>query len=67
MCTGFGVHRFRDIFSNDLSRNDKIARNYYNSYMGHQQRYISKENQSTGRDISNSNVVSRTQSCYSRK
>jgi len=67
MCTGFGVHRFRDIFSNDLSRNDKIARNYYNSYMGHQQRYISKEKQSTGRGISNSNVVSRTQSCYSRK
>jgi len=38
------MHRFCDTFSNDLSRNDKIARNYYNSYMGHQQRYISKEN-----------------------
>jgi len=66
MCTGFGMHRLRDIFSNDLSRNDKIALNYYNSYMDHQQRYISKQNQSTGRGISNSNVVSQTQSCYSQ-
>jgi len=34
--------------------------------MGHQQPYISKENQSTDRSISNSNVVSRTQSLFAK-
>lgn len=32
MCTGFGIHKFRSIFSNDLPRNDKIASDYYNAY-----------------------------------
>ncbi|XP_036151265.1 uncharacterized protein LOC118648875 [Monomorium pharaonis] len=67
MCTGFGMHRFRDIFSNDLSRNDKIVRNYYNTYMTHQQSYISNKNQFIGRGMSHSGCASQTQSCYSRK
>jgi hypothetical protein len=67
MCTGFGMHKLRDIFSNDLSRNDKIARDYYNSYVKRHQRYISKEKQFTGRGISNSCGSLRPQSCYSRK
>lgn len=33
MSTGFGIHKFRSAFSNDLSRNDKIVNDYYNAYI----------------------------------
>lgn len=33
MATGFGIHQFRDVFSHDLQRNDKIAHEYYNAYI----------------------------------
>lgn len=36
MSCGLGIHRFRSTFSNDLSRNDKIAYDYYKAYIGNQ-------------------------------
>lgn len=63
MCNGFGMHRFSNIFSNDLSRNDKIVRDYYNMYMKRHQQNNSVHNKFIGRGIYNRRV----QECYSRK
>lgn len=33
MSTGLGIHKFRSVFSSDLSSNDKIVYDYYKAYI----------------------------------
>lgn len=67
MCSGFGMYRFRDIFSNNLPQNDKIVREYYSTYMKRNQKKNNVHKKLTGRGICNLINVSRIQECYSRK
>ena len=74
MCNGFGIHRFREIFSNNLCRNDKIVREYYNAYIKRHQQHNYAREKFTGGGVGSGNIsnfnknnVLRTQGCYSRK
>lgn len=44
MSTGFGIHNFKSVFSDNLQRNDKIVEEYYNAY-------IDKCNKSRAKDV----------------
>ena len=50
MCSGFSMHQFLSLFSDDFYRNDKLVRDYYNVFMS-SKHYLSHSREFTGNGI----------------